>query len=99
MGRFPVRKGVLFMTNSSELVYEQRLAIAEFFDVGCAFDDTVYSIDDYNASICEIECLISHFIAVGNMNEVAELRKSLQQAKVAKRRAKKIINELERCAS
>lgn len=48
-------------------------------------------ISEYDESMEEINCMLQHCIEIGDESEVSFWRKMLQQKKVEKRRAKKMI--------
>lgn len=81
--------------NSSETAYDRKCFIAEFVECEC-FNELIMCdniIEEYNSSINEINAMIAHFIDIKNDEEVAFWRSFLQQTKVAKRRAKKMIED------
>lgn len=84
--------------NKSELVYDQKQLIADLIGCECfgikENEDIVLS--EYDEDINEINCMIQHFIDLGNEKEISEWRKMLQQTKVEKRRAKKLIDNKNR---
>lgn len=82
--------------NKSEVVYDQKQLIADLIDCECFGIDEKVNISEYDKSIEEINSMIDYYITVGNEEEVAEWRKMLQQTKVEKRRAKKMIDNSNR---
>lgn len=81
--------------NSAEKTYDQKKFIAEFIDCDC-FEAEVEDLSEYDESISEINAMIDHSIMIGNEEEVSNWRKMLQQTKVAKRRAKRMIESKNR---
>lgn len=82
--------------NKSEMVYEQKRLAADLIGCGCFGIDEGMDISEYGRSIDEINSMINYCIAAGNREEVSEWRKMLQQAKVEKRRAKKMADSKNR---
>ena len=82
--------------NSAEKTYDQKKFIAEFIGCDCFEVETVDDLSEYDKSIAEINAMIDHNISVGDMEEVSNWRKMLQQTKVAKRRAKRMIESKSR---
>lgn len=78
--------------NKSEMVYDQKQLIADLIGCDCFGIDENMDLSEYDESIEEINGLISWFVAEGNEEEVSFLRQMLQQARVEKRRAKKMID-------
>ena len=81
--------------NSAEKTYDQKKFIAEFIGCDC-FEAEVEDLSEYDESISEINAMIDHSIMIGNEEEVSNWRKMLQQTKVAKRRAKRMIENKNR---
>ena len=75
--------------NTSDATYDRNRFIAEF--IGCDCYESACSPSEYDESISEIQNMIDYSIESGNEKEVAEWRKELQKTKVAKRRAKRMI--------
>lgn len=78
------------------MVYQQKELIAGLIGCECFGIDENINISDYDKSIEEINSMINYYITVGNDKEVSEWRKMLQQVKVEKRRAKKMIDNKNR---
>lgn len=78
--------------NKSEMVYDHTLLMADFMDCECFKIDENEDLSDYDKSIEEINGMISWYVAEGNEEEISFWRKMLQQVKVEKRRAKKMID-------
>lgn len=81
--------------NSAEKTYDQKKFIAEFIGCDC-FEAEVEDLSEYDESISEINAMIDHSIMIGDEEEVSQWRKMLQQTKVAKRRAKRMIESKKR---
>ena len=81
--------------NSAEKTYDQKKFIAEFIGCDC-FESEVEDLSEYDESISEINAMIDHSIMIGDEEEVSQWRKMLQQTKVAKRRAKRMIESKNR---
>lgn len=81
--------------NSAEKTYDQKKFIAEFIGCDC-FEAEVEDLSEYDESISEINAMIDHSIMIGDEEEVSQWRKMLQQTKVAKRRAKRMIENKNR---
>lgn len=81
--------------NSAEKTYDQKKFIAEFIGCDC-FESEVEDLSEYDESISEINVMIDHSIMIGDEEEVSQWRKMLQQTKVAKRRAKRMIESKKR---
>lgn len=77
--------------NTAEAVYDQKQFIADFIGCECFGINKNVSLTDYDDSIQEIISMIEYNIERGNKKEAAEWRRMLQQTKVEKRRAKKMI--------
>lgn len=77
--------------NKSEMVYDQKQLIADLIGCDCFGIDENIILAEYNESIGEINCMIQHCLDIGDESEVSFWRKMLQQTKVEKRRAKKMI--------
>ncbi len=82
--------------NKSEMVYRQNQAVAGFMGFECFGIDEKESIQGYDKNIAEIHDMIAHFIEKENKEEVSYWRQMLQEARVAKRHAKKMIAEKNR---
>lgn len=81
--------------NSSEKVYEQKKFIADFIGCEC-FKNNCKDLHEYDESISEINAMIAHNIEIGDEEEISFWRKMLQQTRVEKRRAKKMIESKNR---
>ena len=82
--------------NKTDAVYEQKQFIADLIDCECfGFNENV-RLSDYDDSILEIMSMIEYNIDIGDKKEVAEWRRMLQQTKIEKRRAKKMIESKNR---
>lgn len=77
--------------NKSEMVYDQKQLIADLIGCDCFGIDENVDLSEYDKSIEEINCMLQHCIEIGDESEVSFWRKMLQQTKVEKRRAKKMI--------
>lgn len=77
--------------NKSEMVYDQKRLIADLIGCGCFGIDENVDLSKYDESMEEISCMLQYCIDIGDESEVSFWRKMLQQAKVEKRRAKKMI--------
>lgn len=73
--------------NSSEKAYDRDIFLSQFIGCECNETDNI-ELSEYDKSISEINSMIQHSIDIGNMEEVAQWRKMLQQTRVDKRRAK-----------
>ena len=82
--------------NKSDMVYFQKQFIAGLIGCKCFGINENIDISEYDKSIEEINSMIAHFIQIGNESEVAEWRRMLQQEKVEKRHAKKMIDNKSR---
>lgn len=82
--------------NTSDMVYDQKKWMAEFIGCACFGIREPVNLSDYEDSIAEIQSMIGYYIATGNTREVSEWRKMLQQVRVEKRRAKKMIEKKSR---
>ena len=82
--------------NSAEKTYDQKKFIAEFICCDCFEAETTDDLSGYDESIEQINAMIDHSIMIGNEEEVSQWRKMLQQTKVAKRRAKRMIESKNR---
>lgn len=82
--------------NKSETVYDQKQLIADLIGCECFGIDEDVDISEYDKSIEEINSMISYYITASNKAEVSDWRKMLQQVKVEKRRAKKMIDNKNR---
>ena len=85
--------------NTADVVYEQKQIIADFIGCECFGINENATVSDYDNSILEIMSMIEYNIDIGNNKEVAEWRRMLQQAKVEKSRAKKMIADKNRMES
>lgn len=85
--------------NKSDRIYEQKQLIADFIGCECFGVDDNIKLSDYDDAILEIMSMIEYYIDVEDNKEVAEWRRMLQQAKVEKRRAKKMIESKNRMVS
>lgn len=81
--------------NKSDKIYEQKQLIAELIGCEC-FGIDENEMSDYDDSIQEILCMIAYNIDIGNKKEIAEWRRLLQQTKVEKRCARKMIESKNR---
>lgn len=79
--------------NKSDAVYGQKQLIADLIGCECFGADENTDMSEYDESIEEINSMIGYFIEDGNRKEAAEWRKMLQQVKVEKRRAKRMIEK------
>ena len=77
--------------NKSEKVYEQKQLMADLIGCECFGINENVKPSDYDDAILEIMSMIEYNIDVGDKKEAAEWRRMLQQTKVEKRRAKKMI--------
>ena len=77
--------------NKSEMAYDQKQLIADLIGCDCFGIDENMDLSEYDESMEEINGMISWYVAEGNQEEVSFWRKMLQQTKVEKRRAKKMI--------
>ncbi len=82
--------------NKSEIVYDQKQLMADFIGCDCFGISENVSLSDYDDAILEIVSMIEHCIDIGDKAETAEWRRMLQQTKVEKRRAKKVIDNKNR---
>lgn len=82
--------------NKSESVYRQKQSIADFIGCECPGMDETVNNSDYDKNIREINSMIAHFIENENKEEVSYWRQMLQEARVAKRHAKKMIADQNR---
>lgn len=82
--------------NKAETVYNQKQIMADFIGCDCFGISENVSLSDYDDAISEIMSMIEHCIDIGDKAEVAEWRRMLQQTKVEKRRAKKMIDNKNR---
>lgn len=82
--------------NKSETIYDQKQLMADFVGCECFGISEDVALLDYDDAILEIMSMIEHCIEIGNKTEVAEWRRMLQQTKVEKRRAKKMIDNKNR---
>lgn len=78
--------------NKSEMVYDQKQLIADLIGCDCFGIDENVDLSEYDESMEEINCMLQHCIGIGDESEVSFWRQMLQQAKVEKRRAKKMID-------
>lgn len=77
--------------NKSEMVYEQKQLIVDFIGCDCFGIDENVDLSEYDESMEEINNMLQHCIDIGDEKEVSFWRQMLQQTKVEKRRAKKMI--------
>lgn len=77
--------------NKSEMVYDQKQLIADLIGCDCFGIDENVDLSEYDESMEEINCMLQHCIDIGDEKEVSFWRQMLQQTKVEKRRAKKMI--------
>ncbi len=82
--------------NKSEMAYDQTQLMADFIGCDCFGINENLSLSDYDDAIQEIMSMIEYCIDIGDKTEVAEWRRMLQQTKVEKRRAKKMIENKNR---
>ena len=82
--------------NKSEMAYDQTQLMADFIGCDCFGINEYLSLSDYDDAIQEIMSMIEYCIDIGDKTEVAEWRRMLQQTKVEKRRAKKMIENKNR---
>lgn len=82
--------------NKSEMAYDQTQLMADFIGCDCFSINENLSLSDYDDAIQEIMSMIEYCIDIGDKTEVAEWRRMLQQTKVEKRRAKKMIENKNR---
>lgn len=79
------------MKNTSEAAYNRDLKmegfVDAFMDKSCCAESAI-DYQEYDKSIAEIQAMIDHSIMLGRKDEIAEWRRMLQKAKVAKRRRK-----------
>ena len=77
--------------NKSDAVYEQKQIMADFIGCECYGINENVKLSDYDDAILEIMSMIEYNIDIGDKEEVADWRRMLQQTRVEKRRAKKMI--------
>lgn len=77
--------------NKSEAVYDQKQLIADLIGCDCFGIDENVDLSEYDESMEEINCMLQHCIEIGDEKEVSFWRQMLQQTRVEKRRAKKMI--------
>lgn len=77
--------------NKSEMVYDQKQLIADLIGCDCFGIDENVDLSEYDESMEEINGMLQHCIEIGDESEVSFWRQMLQQTKVEKRRAKKMI--------
>lgn len=77
--------------NKSEMVYDQKQLIADLICCDCFGIDENVDLSEYDESMEEINNMLQHYIDIGDEKEVSFWRQMLQQTKVEKRRAKKMI--------
>ena len=77
--------------NKADAVYEQKQLMADFIGCECFGVNENMKLSDYDDAILEIMSMIEYNIDIGDKEEVANWRRMLQQTKVEKRRAKKMI--------
>lgn len=83
--------------NTSEMAFDRNILLEEF--VGCCpYTNTSFdvSLSEWDESIEDCYGMLHHFSALNDDEEVAFWRRMLQQAKVGKRRAKRMIEESRR---
>lgn len=78
--------------NKSEMVYDQKQLIADLIGCDCFGIGENVDLSEYDESMEEINCMLRHCIDIGDESEVSFWRQMLQQTKVEKRRAKKMID-------
>ena len=79
--------------NKADAVYEQKQLMADFIGCECFGINENVKLSDYDDAILEIMTMIEYNIDIGDKEEVADWRRMLQQTKVEKRRAKKMIED------
>ena len=77
--------------NKADAVYEQKQLMADLIGCECFGINENVKLLDYDDAILEIMTMIEYNIDIGDKEEVADWRRMLQQTKVEKRRAKKMI--------
>ena len=77
--------------NKADAVYEQKQLMADFIGCECFGVNENMKLSDYDDAILEIMSMIEYNIDIGDKKEAAEWRRMLQQTKVEKRCAKKMI--------
>lgn len=82
--------------NKSEIVYNQKQLMADFIGCDCFGISENVALSDYDDAISEIISMIEYCIDIGDKTEVAEWRRMLQQTKIEKRRARKMIENKNR---
>ena len=75
--------------NSSEKAYDHEQFLADFIECACPGMQEAADMAEYDEAIAEIRRIIAYCIKIGDKKEAAIQRKELQRTKVAKRRAKK----------
>lgn len=79
--------------NKADAVYEQKQLMADLIGCECFGINENVKLSDYDDAILEIMTMIEYNIDIGDKEEVADWRRMLQQTKVEKRRAKKMIED------
>ena len=82
--------------NKAETVYNQKQLMADFIGCDCFGIRENVALSDYDKAIREIMFMIDYCIDIGDKTEVAEWRRMLQQTKIEKRRARKMIDHKNR---
>ena len=82
--------------NKSDKVYEQKQLMADFIGCECFGVNENMKLSDYHDAILEIMSMIEYNIDIGDKKEATEWRRMLQQTKVEKRCAKKMIESKNR---
>lgn len=77
--------------NKADAVYEQKQLMADLIGCECFGINENVKLSDYDDAILKIMTMIEYNIDIGDKEEVADWRRMLQQTKVEKRRAKKMI--------
>ena len=85
--------------NKADAVYEQKQLMADLIGCECFGINENVKLSDYDDAILEIMTMIEYNIDIGDKEEVADWRRMLQQTKVEKRRAKKMIKNNNRMES
>lgn len=78
--------------NKSEATYDQKQLLADLIGCDCFGIDENVSLSEYDESIGEINCMLQYCLDIGDEKEVSFWRQMLQQTRVEKRRAKKMID-------
>ena len=82
--------------NKAETVYNQKQLMADFIGCDCFGISENVALSDYDDAISEIISMIEYCIDIWDKTEVAECRRMLQQTKIEKRRARKMIDNKNR---